>query len=123
MSDRDTEIPEPLAEDLAIRHLRFGWVALAAFVTLGLVLDSLHALKLGWYLDVGNETRRLMWTLSHAHGVGLGLLHLGYGATLKALWEETRPPLELASACLMWSTGLMPISCRQKPDWLLTKIS
>ena len=41
-------------------HLKLGWVWLLLFATLGLVLEGLHGLKAGFYLDVGMETRRLM---------------------------------------------------------------
>lgn len=61
------EIPDRVAE-YARRHLRFGWWSLLFFLTFGLGLETLHGLKVGWYLDVENETRRLMWTLAHAHG-------------------------------------------------------
>ena len=49
-------------------HLKLGWVWLLLFATLGLVLEGLHGLKAGFYLNVGMETRRLMWTLAHTHG-------------------------------------------------------
>ncbi len=35
------------------RHLRFGWWALAVYVCLGIVLETMHGFKIGWYLDVG----------------------------------------------------------------------
>lgn len=46
------------------------------------MLETLHGFKVGAYLDVSNETRRLMWTLAHAHGTLLGLVHLAFAATL-----------------------------------------
>jgi hypothetical protein len=74
----------PRTEDpLVNRHLRFGWWSLAVFGTLGLVLETLHGFKIGAYLDVSNETRRLMWTLAHAHGTLLGLVHLGFALTVR----------------------------------------
>src|SRR5688572_24062207 len=60
------------------RHLRFGWFSLLVFLTLGLMLEALHGFKVQAYLNVMNETRRLMWTLAHAHGAMLGLAHLGF---------------------------------------------
>ncbi len=66
-------------------HVRFGWLALAVFVTVGLVLEALHGFKLGWYVDVGAENRRLMLTLGHAHGSLLGLLNLGFAASARFL--------------------------------------
>jgi hypothetical protein len=88
--------------------MRTGWIALLVFVTLGTVLEALHAFKSGAYLGVGNETRRLMWTLAHAHGIGLALVHLGFGATLRALFVDVQPRLSTASRLLTWSTVLLP---------------
>jgi len=62
--------PSPETRALAERHLRFGWWALLGFLTVGLVLEAFHGFKVGLYLDVPNQTRRLMWTLGHAHGRG-----------------------------------------------------
>lgn len=87
------------------RHLRFGWSALLAFSAVGAVLEVLHALKVGAYLDVGNETRRLMWRLAHAHGVLLGLLNVAFGLSL----EHLRAHPERASACLIAAACLLPL--------------
>jgi hypothetical protein len=87
------------------RHLRFGWSALLAFSAVGAVLEVLHALKVGAYLDVGNESRRLMWRLAHAHGVLLGLLNVAFGLTL----EHLRGRAERASACLIAAACLLPL--------------
>lgn len=70
------------APDLVERHLRFGWWSLLVYLTLGLCLEGLHGLKVGWYLDVTSSTRRLMWTLAHAHGTLLALINLGFAMTL-----------------------------------------
>ena len=64
---------------LADRNLRFGWWALLFFLSLGAVLETLQGFKIGWYLDVGNETRRLMFTLAHAHGTLLALVNIAAG--------------------------------------------
>ena len=60
--------------DYPRRHLRVGWWSLLLFATLGLVLESLQGFKVRAYLDVSNETRRLMWTLAHAHGTLVGIV-------------------------------------------------
>ncbi len=73
--------PDPAAESAWDRHVSIGWWAIAAFGALGLVLETLHAFKVGPYLDASNETRRLMWTLAHAHGTLLGILHLAFAWT------------------------------------------
>jgi hypothetical protein len=63
----------------ARRHERFGWWSLFVFAALGLVLELLHGFKIQMYLSVSNETRRLMWTLAHAHGVLIALIHIAFG--------------------------------------------
>ena len=91
------------------RHLSFGWYALLGFAGLGALLEALHACKAGFYLDVGSETRRLMWRLAHAHGVLLGLVHLGFAFTLPHAAESARRRLEWASACLIAAGMLLPL--------------
>ena len=90
---------------LVRRHLRIGWGALAIFVVLGLALETLHAFKVGAYLDVDNETRRLMWRLAHAHGTLLALVHIAYAVTVKMSPRAARP---LASAGLTAALVLIP---------------
>lgn len=87
-------------------NLRAGLLALFVFSALGLVLETLHGFKLGFYLDVDNETRRLMWRLAHAHGALLGLVNVGYALSVHA-W----PKLEdrLAARALLSALWLMPL--------------
>jgi len=89
------------------RHLRIGWWMLLISLSLGIVLESLHGFKVGWYLDVTNETRRLLWTLAHAHGTLLGLLHIAFAATLGvgglSSWR-----CRLTSVCLIAAGVLLP---------------
>jgi hypothetical protein len=68
----------------ARRHKRFGWWLLFAFSTLGLVLELLHGFKIQAYLAVSSDTRRLMWTLAHAHGVLLALVNVVFGVSLES---------------------------------------
>ena len=75
-------MPDDKQPDLVRRHLLFGWWSLLVFLSLGLGLETLHGFKVGWYLDVANEARRLTWTLAHAHGTLLGLIHLGFAWSL-----------------------------------------
>jgi hypothetical protein len=90
------------------RHLRIGWWSLAVFGLLGLVLETLHGFKVGFYLDVSNDTRRLMWTLAHAHGTLLGLVHLGFAFTLRLGGVGGRA-LKTASAALVGASLLLPV--------------
>jgi hypothetical protein len=63
----------------SLRHLRFGWWALFISLVVGVFLETLHGFKLGWYLDVNNDMRRLMFTLAHAHGALLALVNIAPG--------------------------------------------
>src|SRR5438132_14075230 len=85
----------------ARRHLQFGWWSLVVFATLGLVLETLHGFKVRAYLDVSNETRRLMWTLAHAHGTLLAIVHIVFGLTVAAFPDFSGRHLRLISTSLM----------------------
>jgi hypothetical protein len=93
--------------DYAQRHLRFGWWSLLLFATLGLVLESLQGFKVRAYLDVSNETRRLMWTLAHAHGTLLAIVHVIFGLTWRAA-PASLPNPQLISASLIAASALLP---------------
>jgi hypothetical protein len=95
MSDRGTQL----------LHLRVGAAALFGFALLGVVLESLHAFKLPWYLGVAGETRRFLFTLAHAHGVGLGLVNLALAAVLPLLPGKLP---RATSGCLVAGTLLVP---------------
>ena len=94
--------------DLARRHLRWGWWSLAVFATLGLALESLHGFKVGAYLDVSNETRRLMWTLAHAHGTLLAIVHLAFGLSVRVAPETIARDRPVISRGLVVASLLIP---------------
>ena len=93
--------------DASRRHLRVGWWSLLLFATLGLLLESLQGFKVRAYLDVSNETRRLMWTLAHAHGTLLAFLHVIFGLNLRAT-PTAMPNLRLISGSLVAASVLLP---------------
>ncbi|MFP6607438.1 MAG: hypothetical protein VCC67_08990 [Myxococcota bacterium] len=90
------------------RHLRFGWWSLAFFLLIGTTLEAMHGLKVGYYLDASNSTRRLLWTLAHAHGALLGLVHLGFAATLGLGVVLSERSSRWASGCLAGASFLLP---------------
>ena len=94
--------------DYARRHVRFGWWSLLCFATLGLVLESLHGFKVRAYLDVSNETRRLMWTLAHAHGALLSVVHVIFGLSVRVAPEMSAHARPLVSWCLIGASILLP---------------
>ena len=105
MADRDYARAD---RDYARRHLRFGWWSLLLFATLGLVLESLHGFKVSAYLDVSNETRRLMWTLAHAHGALLSMVHVLFGLSVRVAPEMGSRDRPLISRCLIGASVVLP---------------
>ena len=96
-------------------HLRLGWWAVFVFLALGIVLEGMHGLKLGYYLDLANSTRRHMWTLAHAHGTLLGLVNVAFALSLRAFGSEksdlgkSDPGWQRrASVALLLATLLLP---------------
>jgi hypothetical protein len=87
-------------------NLRAGLLGLCGFTALGLLLEALHGFKLGFYLDVGNETRRLLWRLSHAHGALVGLVNIVYALVVRAFPQLTDP---LAGRALLSALVLLPL--------------
>ena len=96
------------APKLTSRHLHWGWWGLLFFLSMGIVLEALHGFKVGAYLDVGNETRRLMWTLAHAHGTLLSLIHVAFALSLPHLSRSAQQKAQRMSGSLIGASILMP---------------
>jgi len=102
---RPSKQAPPVAE-LADRNLRFGWWSLLIFLSLGAVLEALHGFKVRWYVDVGNETRRLMFTLAHAHGTLLAVVNIVAGLSGRIVERFTLR--SSVSFALIWAAILLP---------------
>ena len=98
----------PSAESQVSRHDKLGWWALLVFLSLGILLESLHGLKVGFYLDVTNETRRHMWTLAHTHGTLLALINLVFASATRRFGSWKPRSRALASTSLVIATLLLP---------------
>jgi hypothetical protein len=94
--------------DSVRRHLRIGWWTLLLFAALGLLLEALQGFKVAAYLDVSNETRRLMWRLAHAHGALLGAVNILFALTLGAS-PSAFPGASRISTSLIAATVLLPL--------------
>jgi hypothetical protein len=90
------------------RHLMIGWWGLVAFLTLGIVLETLHGFKVGAYLDKPNHNRRLMWSLAHAHGTLIALIHIGFSCSLNFLGAVSNRRLRLVSFLLLDAILFLP---------------
>lgn len=93
-------------EQFAASQIRFGWWMLFVFLTMGIALEGFHAFKLQYYLNKAHETRKLMFTLAHAHGTLLGLVNVAWGLSLWFL--KPRGQWAGIARCLFWATLLMP---------------
>ncbi|MBP88250.1 MAG: hypothetical protein CMJ64_16285 [Planctomycetaceae bacterium] len=97
------------AAQVAQFHWQVGWWSLLAFLSLGIVLETLHGFKVGWYLDVSMESRRLMWTLAHTHGTLISLIHLAFAAACQLHPFNAGRQRTTASNCLLGAGILMPL--------------
>ena len=109
--------------ELVIRHLKTGWIGLLIFLSLGVLLEVLHGLKLDVYLDVRNSTRRLMWTLAHAHGTLFSLIHLAFACSLTVLGNKNGKSLPAAklrttSRCLTGAIVFLPLGFLLGGIWI-----
>lgn len=101
--------PTQIDIDYARRHVQFGWWAILVFASLGLTLELLHGFKVRAYLDVSNQTRRLMWTLAHAHGTLIGLINVVFGVTLTTFPGLAGRHIRLVSRALLGAAVLLPL--------------
>lgn len=95
-------------QELSQHHFAIGWVGLAIAVMGGVALDAMLGTKTGLYLDVENETRRLMWRLAHAHAAGVALVHIALGAYLNTTQAEVSFSLRMASRLISVALLLLP---------------
>ena len=95
-------------ERLTRKHLRFGWWSLLIFLSLGVLLEAFHGFKVGYYLDVANDARRLAFRLAHAHGTLLSLVHVVLGLTLASRFAPSLAAARRASSLLVAATFLLP---------------
>ena len=87
-------------------HVMLGWWLLLFFLSLGVVLEVMHGLKIGWYLS--EETRRMLWTLAHAHGTLLAIVHIVFGTTVATFPQWSTSSRSLASRALLGAAVLIP---------------
>ena len=100
--------PDEGVDSIRRQQLQIGWWALLLFVLLGLILEALHGFKSALYLDVQNETRRLMWTLAHAHGTLIALINIVFGLALPFMPGLMGGARQWASRCLIAALLAMP---------------
>lgn len=107
-----------LAAGFGRKHLLAGWIGLFVFLLLGIVLETLHGLKADAYLGPANATRRLMWTLAHAHGALLALVNIAFVISLPWLRLGTNRTIRLASWGLLGGLAVLPAGFFLGGCWL-----
>jgi hypothetical protein len=108
MSLSTNEAVEELRRRLARRHHFIGWGGLLVFLSVGALLETLHGFKIGFYLDPQHKLRRELWTLGHAHGTLLALIHIAFAVGLVHFGRWNAARLRLASFFLLDALLLMP---------------
>lgn len=98
----------PKLDGLVDFHLSLGWWLLLLFVVMGVFLESLHGFKVAWYLNVGQESRRLLWRLAHAHGTFLAIVNIAFAATVWIRGWSYSQHIWFASRFLLAATVLVP---------------
>ena len=84
-------------------------ISLLVFLSIGIGLETMHGLKVGWYLNAGEEVRRLLLTLAHAHGVLLALVNLAFATTVQLVPGLDRSAIRIASPCLIAAAVALPM--------------
>lgn len=102
MSNQTTASFSPLIR----RHFQFGWLSLLCFLSVGILLEAFWAFRTPWYIEPAYSIRRLVWTLGHAHGTLLALVHIAFAATLYIL--PNAPICKIVSPMLMAASVLLP---------------
>ena len=94
------------------RIAKQGWVSLAFWMSIGLLLESLMAYKAPDYLN--DSQRRELFRLAHAHGSALGLL-----LVVVAIWTRTTALSisRLAIFALRFGAGFLPIGFLTAGIW------
>ena len=87
-------------------HVLVGCALLFFLLSLGVVLQVTHGLNIRWYLS--EETRRMLWTLAHAHGTLLAIVHIVFGTTVATFPQWSTSSRSLASRALLGAAVLIP---------------
>ena len=97
------------ARQVCANHLRFGWISLAVFCLLGLVLESLHGFKMEFYLAEEMASRRICWMVAHATGTCLSLVHICFAVTVLQFADWPPRSRQVASYSLYSASLLIPL--------------
>lgn len=86
--------------------LAAGWTLVTVSLAGGLLLESLHLVKLPFYLDM--HLRRELWTLAHAHGTLMGAVAVLFGLSAERLLPDAAVRAR-AARLVTWGAVLVPL--------------
>jgi hypothetical protein len=101
---KDAEKPQPAKGNQGERMMIQGWVSLAVWMSVGLLLEGLLGYKIPAYLS--DPQRRELFRLAHTHGTFLGLV-LVAAALCVQRYESLLP--RIAQIALRAGSLLMPV--------------
>ena len=91
--------------------LRQGWISVAVWMAVGLLLEGLLGYKAPGYLN--DPQRRELFRLAHTHGTLLGIVLIGAALTAK---HHGVPP-KLAQMALRVGSVMMPVGFLLSGVW------
>lgn len=119
MATQQNDNSDPVSKQrLVRRHLLAGWIGLFAYLFLGIILETLHGIKADSYLGPHNTTRRLMWTLAHAHGTLFALVNIAFAVSLNFLPSRHGKVLRFSSKALLGGLVILPLGFFLGGFWL-----
>ncbi len=99
-------MPEGNQENGTASMLRQGWVSVAVWMTVGLLLEGLLGYKAPSYLS--DPQRRELFRLAHSHGTLLGVILIVAALTAQRFSLPSRlPQLSLRIGAVMMPVGFM----------------
>ncbi|HKP84818.1 MAG TPA: hypothetical protein VJZ26_01900 [Blastocatellia bacterium] len=96
--------PQPASVTLAGRMMFQGWVSIALWMSVGLLLEGLLGYKIPSYLN--DPQRRELFRLAHTHGTFLGLVLVAASLSVRRL---INPPPRPAQTALSAGSVVMPL--------------
>ena len=120
---KDAEKPQSATANYSERMIFQGWVSIALWMSVGLLLEGLLGYKIPAYLS--DPQRRELFRLAHTHGTFLGLVLVAAALCAKAIWQQ--PAANCANgfagrldsnACWVLAGGHLAPGRRPRPGYL-----
>ena len=101
---KENQKPQPASSTLAARMMTQGWVSIALWMSVGLLLEGLIGYKIPAYLN--DLQRRELFRLAHTHGTLLGLILVAASLCIR---RYIASPMRPAQTALSLGSVVMPL--------------